>query len=81
MSISKRLKLVIVYQCLGMEIPIAAVWDADLLEIAKEKALQNARMKLQLVKDTDPVLRVNAETELRRIQKTLDRLIPAGHEP
>ena len=76
MSVSKRLKLVIIYQYLGKEIPIAEVWDADLLEIAKERALQNARMKLQLVKETDPVMRINAEMELRRMRKTLDRLIP-----
>jgi len=71
---------VIIYQTIGKEIPIAEVWDDDLLRTAKERAIRDARMKLQLVRETDPVMRINAEMDLRRMQRTLDRLIPCKYE-
>jgi len=71
-----RFIISLTYQWLDRRIPVADAADEDLLLLAKERILESAKAELRLVESLDPVLKIDAETDLERKQRILDLLDP-----
>ena len=63
----------------GRTIPLAATGDRETLVAFKKATLSEARMDTLRSKD-DEVLRIQAESEMRRLEALLDELIPDAEQ-
>jgi hypothetical protein len=72
----EKLWVQLVYDVPPKPLPVAVTIDRKLAVLVKRQALKEARERLDLVKDADDVLRVEFGGELRKLEDTLNLLIP-----
>lgn len=71
-----KTRLVLVYEWAGADVPIGETRDPDLLVQVGERILEDAEARLELVKDLDPVLAIEAQSELMRKRRSLTVVLP-----
>jgi len=74
-----KTRLVLVYEWAGADMPIGETRDPDLLVQVGERILKDAEARLELAKGLDPVLKIEAQSELMRKRRSLTLVLP--HSP
>jgi hypothetical protein len=70
-----NLKVILVYEYLGRQIPIAETCSRSLLPEVKRSILEDAEARVNLARTIDPVLHVQEEAEFRMKKKVLGLLL------
>ena len=70
-----NLKVVLVYECLGKQIPVAETRSYSLLTEVKRCLLKDSEVRVNLAREIDPVLYLQEEAEFRMKKRVLDLLV------
>ncbi len=73
-----KTRLVLAYEWAGADVPIGETRDPDLLVQVGERILEDAEARLELVKGLDPVLAIEAQSELMRKRRSLTLVLPCS---
>jgi len=65
-----------IYDAMGKPFPIGLTFDPRTLALVKRQILREADEEYEVIKDADPVLRIEHWDNLKRLRDTLDMLIP-----
>ena len=70
-----NLKVILVYEYLGRQIPIAETCSRSLLPEVKRSILEDSEARVKLARAIDPVIYVQEEAEFRMKKKVLNLLL------
>ena len=76
MTPAGKVELLLVYRWNNRDILIGDTCDPGVLALVKERILETASAQLDALRSLDPIIRIDAECQLRRKQKALDLLVP-----